>query len=68
MGIGKKLRRQFLAGILVIVPIGVTIWLLVWIVTSIDNILLDNLCHDKHSRLHRAVSGLGQLQADLKAQ
>ena len=39
MEIGKKLRRQFLAGILVIVPIGVTIWLLVWIFTSIDNIL-----------------------------
>jgi len=39
MGIGKKLRRQFLTGILVTIPIGVTIWLLVWIVTSIDNIL-----------------------------
>ena len=39
MWIGKKLRRQFLTGILVIAPIGVTIWLLVWIFTGIDNIL-----------------------------
>ncbi|MFC1864200.1 DUF502 domain-containing protein [Chloroflexota bacterium] len=35
----KKLRAQFLAGILVLVPIGVTILILVWIFSSIDNIL-----------------------------
>jgi len=39
MGIGKKLRTRFLTGILVIVPIGVTIWILVWIFTAIDGIL-----------------------------
>jgi len=37
--LGKKLRRQFLTGILVIVPIGATILILVWIFTTIDNIL-----------------------------
>ena len=39
MGIGKKLRTQFLTGILVVIPIGVTIWILVWIFTAIDGIL-----------------------------
>lgn len=37
--LGKKLRRQFLTGILVVVPIGATILILVWIFTAIDNIL-----------------------------
>ena len=37
--LGKKLRRQFLTGIVVVVPIGATILILVWIFTSIDNIL-----------------------------
>lgn len=37
--LGKKLRRQFLTGILVVVPIGATILILVWIFTTIDNIL-----------------------------
>lgn len=35
----KKLRTQFLAGILVIVPIGITAFILVWIFRYIDNIL-----------------------------
>ncbi len=55
MGIGKKLRRQFLTGILVIVPIGVTIWLLVWIFNSIDNILQPLAS----SMLGRTIPGLG---------
>lgn len=37
--LGKKLRRQFLTGILIVVPIGATILILVWIFTAIDNIL-----------------------------
>lgn len=37
--LGKKLRGQFLTGILVVVPIAATILILVWIFTSIDNIL-----------------------------
>ncbi len=37
--LGKNLRKQFLTGILVIVPIGATILILIWIFTTIDNIL-----------------------------
>ena len=37
--LGKKLRVQFLMGILIVVPIGATILILVWIFTAIDNIL-----------------------------
>ena len=36
--VGKKLRRQFGAGILVIVPIVITIMILVWLFGYIDNI------------------------------
>jgi uncharacterized membrane protein len=37
--LGKKLRTQFAAGILVVVPIGVTILILYWIFVRLDNIL-----------------------------
>ena len=37
--LGKKLRKQFLTGALVMVPIGATILILVWIFVTIDNIL-----------------------------
>ena len=37
--LGKKLRTQFATGILVVVPIGVTILILVWIFGALDNIL-----------------------------
>ncbi len=37
--LGRKLRTQFLAGILVVVPIGATILILVWIFNTIDSIL-----------------------------
>jgi uncharacterized membrane protein len=36
---GKTLREQFFAGLLVIVPLGVSVWVLIWIFNSIDNIL-----------------------------
>ncbi len=36
---GKKLRAQFLAGILVVVPVGASVLILVWLFNSIDNIL-----------------------------
>jgi uncharacterized membrane protein len=36
---GKKLRGQFLAGILVVVPIAASIAILVWVFNTIDNIL-----------------------------
>ncbi len=38
-GVGKKVRAQFLAGILTVVPIGVTVWILVWIFEAVDGIL-----------------------------
>jgi len=37
--LGRKLRRQFLAGILAVVPLSVTIVVLVWIFTTVDNYL-----------------------------
>lgn len=55
MGLGKKLRSQFLTGIIVILPIGVTIWLLVWLFTSIDNILQPLVS----SIIGRTILGLG---------
>lgn len=38
-GLVKKIRKQFLAGVLVIVPLGASILILIWIFTGIDNIL-----------------------------
>jgi uncharacterized membrane protein len=35
----RALRRHFLAGILVVVPLGIAILVLAWLFTSIDNIL-----------------------------
>ncbi len=37
--LGRKLRAQFLTGIIVIVPITLTVWVLVWIFLTIDSIL-----------------------------
>ena len=37
--LGKKLRTQFGTGILIVVPIGVTILIFVWIFVALDNIL-----------------------------
>ena len=37
--IGRKLRTQFLAGILITLPIGATILILAWIFVSVDNVL-----------------------------
>ncbi|MHA2069201.1 MAG: DUF502 domain-containing protein [Candidatus Thorarchaeota archaeon] len=38
-GLGKKMRTHFITGFLVLVPIAATILLLVWVFTTIDNIL-----------------------------
>jgi uncharacterized membrane protein len=35
----KQLRNKFFLGLLVIVPVSATIWLLIWVFNSIDNIL-----------------------------
>jgi uncharacterized membrane protein len=38
-GFGKKLRGQFLAGIFIVVPVGASILILIWVFSGIDNIL-----------------------------
>jgi uncharacterized membrane protein len=38
-GWGKKIRTQFLAGLLVVVPVAASILILIWVFTTIDNIL-----------------------------
>jgi uncharacterized membrane protein len=35
----KKLRGQFIMGLVLVVPLGLTAWILVWIFNAIDNIL-----------------------------
>ncbi|MFA5316940.1 MAG: DUF502 domain-containing protein [Dehalococcoidales bacterium] len=35
----KKIRAQFIAGIVLVVPVGVIIWILVWLFSAIDSIL-----------------------------
>jgi len=37
--LGRRLRRHFLAGILVVVPLGAALLILVWLFSAIDNIL-----------------------------
>lgn len=38
-GLGKRLRAQFIAGIIVVVPLGASILILIWVFNGIDNIL-----------------------------
>jgi uncharacterized membrane protein len=38
-GVGKKLRRQFITGILISIPLGATIIILIWIFNAVDNVL-----------------------------
>ncbi len=54
-GIGKRLRTQFIAGILVVVPIGASILVLVWIFSAIDNILQPLVS----AIWHRTIPGVG---------
>ncbi len=37
--LGRKLRRQFLTGIIVVIPLFITILVLVWIFTTVDSYL-----------------------------
>jgi uncharacterized membrane protein len=37
--VGRKLRAYFLAGILVTVPLGLTVWILLWIFNGVDGFL-----------------------------
>ena len=38
-GLMRTLRNQFVEGLLVIIPLGATALILIWLFTSIDNIL-----------------------------
>ena len=38
-GVGKKLRRQFITGILISIPLGASIIILVWVFNAVDNVL-----------------------------
>ena len=53
--VGKKVRRQFLTGILVVLPLGATILILVWIFEKVDNILQPVI----QLALGRTVPGVG---------
>jgi len=52
-GLCRNLRKQFLAGVLVTIPLGATILILAWIFTTIDNILQPTI------RLGYRVPGVG---------
>jgi len=53
--LGRNLRRQFLAGVLAIIPIGVTAWILIWIFNNVDNILQPAI----RPILGRSIPGVG---------
>ncbi|MFC2016256.1 DUF502 domain-containing protein [Chloroflexota bacterium] len=53
--LGRKLRGYFVTGVLVLIPIGATIGILVWIFNQIDSILLPYI----EPILGRPVPGLG---------
>lgn len=53
--LGGKLRTQFLAGIIVLVPIGITILIFIWIFNTIDSILQPVL----RPMLGHTIPGLG---------
>jgi uncharacterized membrane protein len=38
-GVGRKLRRYFITGFLISIPLGATIIILVWIFNAVDNLL-----------------------------
>ena len=54
-GWGKKLRTQFVAGILVVLPLAASILILAWLFTSIDNILQPVV----KAIWHRTIPGVG---------
>lgn len=53
--LGKNLRRQFFTGFLILVPVGATILILIWIFNAIDSILQPLI----HLMFGRPVPGIG---------
>ena len=54
-GIGRRIRNQFVAGLLVTVPLGATILILVWVFNSIDHILQPII----NAIWHKDIPGVG---------
>ncbi len=54
-GWAGKLRGQFVAGLLVVIPLGASILILVWLFTSVDNILQPVI----RTIWHRDLPGVG---------
>ncbi|MFW5947682.1 MAG: DUF502 domain-containing protein [Gemmatimonadota bacterium] len=53
--VGRLLRRRLIAGLIVIAPLGVTVYVLWWLFTTLDGILGRSLYH----RIGFAAPGLG---------
>jgi uncharacterized membrane protein len=54
-GLGRTIRNQFMAGLLVIIPLAATILILIWLFNSIDNILQPVI----NAIWHRDIPGVG---------
>ena len=54
-GLGKKLKRQFVAGILIVIPLAASVLVLIWVFNSIDNILQPVI----RAVLGRTIPGVG---------
>jgi uncharacterized membrane protein len=54
-GLGKLLRRRLIAGLIVIAPLGVTVYILWWLFTTLDGILGRSL----YDAIGVAIPGLG---------
>jgi uncharacterized membrane protein len=48
---GKKLRGQFLTGLMVIIPLAASVWILVWLFRSIDNLSQPVVRHFWHHNI-----------------
>jgi uncharacterized membrane protein len=53
--LGRKLRTDFLAGFLIVVPLGATVLILLWIFNAIDDVLQPII----RSVVGRTISGVG---------
>lgn len=54
-GLGRKLKRQFVAGILIVIPLAASVLVLIWVFNSIDNILQPVI----RAVLGRTIPGVG---------
>lgn len=52
----RRLRKNFLAGILIVIPLAITVWILWWLFSSVDNLLQEPLIKPIFKR---EIPGLG---------